>query len=307
MSRDANPPVRIGTQGWKQFLTSKKEMLDAFDRAKEKTRLHEVATYHGTVAEFEFREWLSSFLPKKYGVTAGYIVSQGARDNIKAPHFDVIIYDQHESPVLWVESHPGLSEHGKSCAIPAEYVHGVIEVKSSFDSSTATKAIEHLFDLEPLLTGIDTANERYKKYLPLGFFSAIVFFELRKENEFSKAALNNLIPNKELRGYYGGIVLRGEGLDSDKTGQVKMLHSETQIESTVGKTKESLITGSPLADSRAYKDHYHLGAMLMWNETYFAQFAFDMVALMSGAYRGGMISSLHGFSWMNPDRNKEED
>ena len=43
--------VRIGTQGWKQFLTAKKEIIDRFDRAKEYAKTHEVETYHGIVAE----------------------------------------------------------------------------------------------------------------------------------------------------------------------------------------------------------------------------------------------------------------
>jgi hypothetical protein len=61
----------LGTQGWRQLLTCKKELLDAFDRARQHSRAHEVETYHGIVAEAQFRNWLSDFLPKKYGVTAG--------------------------------------------------------------------------------------------------------------------------------------------------------------------------------------------------------------------------------------------
>src|SRR5438445_1384967 len=98
--------VQFPIQGWKQFLTSRKEMLDAFDRAREKAKSHEVETYHGKVAEAVFRKWLSDFLPKRYGVTAGYIISQGLSSKEKAPHYDVIIYDALNSPVLWVEEDP---------------------------------------------------------------------------------------------------------------------------------------------------------------------------------------------------------
>ncbi|MGD0383528.1 MAG: DUF6602 domain-containing protein [Thermoguttaceae bacterium] len=86
--------IELPVQGWKQFLTSRKEMLDAFDRAREKAKSHEVETFHGKVAEAELRKWLSSFLPKRYGVTPGYIVSIGLKSSEKSPHFDVIIYDQ---------------------------------------------------------------------------------------------------------------------------------------------------------------------------------------------------------------------
>ena len=134
---DAGAPLLIGTQGWKQFLTSKKEMLDAFDGAKEKARAHLVQTSHGNVAEEEFRKWLSGFLPKKYAVTAGYIVSQGVGDEILLPHFEVVIYDQLESPVLWVESDSGLPLEKRPRAVPAEHVRAVLEVKSSLEASSA--------------------------------------------------------------------------------------------------------------------------------------------------------------------------
>jgi hypothetical protein len=113
--------VEFPAQGWKQFLASRKEMLDAYDRAREKSKSHEVETFHGKVAEAELRKWLSSFLPKKYGVNSGYIVSLGLKSTAKTPHFDVIIYDQLESPVLWIEDFPDVSPQGRALAIPAEH------------------------------------------------------------------------------------------------------------------------------------------------------------------------------------------
>ena len=163
------------SQGWKQFRTARKEMLSAFDAAKEKGKKHEVEVYHGRVAEAEFRSWLSSFLPKRYAVTSGYIVSQGLDDTNKTPHFDVIIYDTFESPVLWVEDNPDLSAAGKSLAIPCEHVKAVLEIKSRFSNKTATDGIRHLGDLSPLMGGIDTPEERYKLYLPPNFFCGMVF------------------------------------------------------------------------------------------------------------------------------------
>ena len=41
--------IEFPAQGWKQFLTSRKEMLDAYDRAREKAKSHEVETFHGKV------------------------------------------------------------------------------------------------------------------------------------------------------------------------------------------------------------------------------------------------------------------
>lgn len=135
--------IEYPAQGWKQFLTSRKEMLDAFDRARERSRVHEVESFHGKVAEAGLRKWRSGFLPKRYGVTPGYIVSLGLKSGHKTPHFDVIIYDQLESPVLWVVDSPDISPQGRSLAIPVEHVRCVLEVKASLSSATAGGAIEH--------------------------------------------------------------------------------------------------------------------------------------------------------------------
>lgn len=180
--------IQFPSQGWKQFLTARKEILDAFDRAREKARSHEVETYHGKVAEAEFRKWLASFLPKRFGVTSGYIISTGLKSTDKAPHFDVIIYDQLESPVLWIEDHPDVSSQGRSLAIPVEYVKCVLEVKSSFASNTVDNAIGHLKDLLPLMASIDDPTERYKLHLPQTFCCGLVFFDLKEQYKFEACA-----------------------------------------------------------------------------------------------------------------------
>ena len=47
--------IQTPTQGRKQLLTGRQKILDAYDRAREQARAHEVETYHGKVAEAEFR------------------------------------------------------------------------------------------------------------------------------------------------------------------------------------------------------------------------------------------------------------
>jgi hypothetical protein len=120
--------IALRNQGWRQFHTARKEMLDAYDNAKQKAKIHEIEVYQGKVAEAEFRKWLTNFLPKRFGVTPGYIVSQRRKSDQKTPHFDVIIYDALNSPVLWVEDNFDASSPGQSRAIPAEHVLGVLEV-----------------------------------------------------------------------------------------------------------------------------------------------------------------------------------
>jgi len=299
MAQSDDASRQVGTQGWRQFLTAKADLLAAYDRAREQSRAHEVATYHGVVAEAEFRRWLSEFLPQRYGVTPGYIVSQFARDTVKLPHFDVVIYDRLESPVLWIEGHSDASPHGRSRAIPVEYVRGVIEVKSSFEPSTVRDALTHLGDLKPLLAGVDPPGEQFRHYISAPFFSSIVFFELRLEHAYSVTGLDNALPQPPVRGgYMGGIVLRGEGLDPEGAGRLGLFTSEMPIESRIGRTKESLLGGVRMLDSRLGPNGIYYVPTIIWHPAAFANYAFDLIALLKGTYVPGKISSQHGMSWV---------
>jgi len=201
---------QVGTIGWKQFIASKKGMIDKFDRAKEMDRAHKTSVFRGIVAESVFRAWLSQFLPKKFGVTSGYIISQCEPDLSKLPHFDVIIYDQLNSPIYWTEEVPGLNIIEQSKAIPIEYVHAVIEVKASLKAVSAKKAVKHLEELNPYLTDVDRPGAYPCRYLPENFYSAIVFFEDSDDNRKKtyETISSWLLPSCKIRGYLGGMVLR---------------------------------------------------------------------------------------------------
>jgi hypothetical protein len=285
--------IEFPSQGWKQFLTSRHEILDAYDRARERAKSHDVETYHGRVAEAQLRTWLSGFLPKRYRVTSGYIVSPGLEHDQKIPHYDVIIYDAQNSPVLWIEGDPDRSEQGRSIAIPVEYVQFVLEVKSKFSASTVPDAINHLKDLLPLMSGTDDHKERYKLHLPANFGCGLVFFELRKADEFSSLALTRTIDGVGLRGYFGGLILRGDGHDKPATGRLQLLRSETPIEGRMD--KRSLLDDLPIADSVKVSDDFHISAMVTWMEAHFVQFGFDLIAYMQGTYEAGRLSSFYGF------------
>lgn len=130
-----------------------------------------------------------------------------------------------------------------------------------------------------------------------------VFFEVLKTNEFKIELLDNLICPMDFP-FYGGVILKGEGRNINDTGQIKILSSETNIESTLGKNKESIITGSPLANSVEIASNYHFGGMLTWSPANFSIFAFDIVALLEGRYQSNIVSSMYGMSWLNPKRKK---
>jgi hypothetical protein len=294
MEQEGKLKLGFPSQGWQQIHTARKEMLSAFDAAKEKGKKHEVEVYHGKVAEAEFRSWLSSFLPRRYAVSSGYIVSQGLDDTNKTPHFDVIIYDALESPVLWVEDNPDLSSAGKSLAIPCEHVKAVLEIKSRFSNKTATDGINHLGELAALMSGIDAPQERYKLYLPLKFFCGMVFFELLKKDARSRKALNEMVQGISLRGFAGGMILRGEGHLKEMTAKIDLLRSEREMKTDLERKHHDLLKGFCMADSLKVKDDLHFGAMLMWAEPNFAQFSFDLIARLQGTHEPGRLSSFYG-------------
>jgi hypothetical protein len=284
-----NLKIQIPNQGWKQFLTARDEMLSNYDKARTHSNKRPVKTGHGVVAEAEFRKWLLNFLPKRYGVTSGYIISQGIPHSENFVHYDVIIYDQLESPILWVDHSADSSEQGRSLAIPVEYVKGVIEVKSAFNKKSAKKAVEQLSKLNPLLTKIDSTNQPLKLYLPANFFCATVFFELREKDDKEFSALDELIEAVSLRGFYGGFILRTETLGKYYSGKLYLLNERVNI----APNNQSLSFAATskcieLADNTYYRlrlDHF---------ESYFSEFAFDILALLKGNYNPNVLSSLYG-------------
>ncbi len=60
---------------------------------------------------------------------------------------------------------------------------------------------------------------------------------LEQEQQFSETALAKLIEGRPLRGFFGGMVLRGEGHAKGVTGRLSLLRSETPIGSSIGKRK----------------------------------------------------------------------
>jgi hypothetical protein len=257
-----------GSSAWEQMIGQQMSLLAKFDEAKRQARGHEVQTYHGRVAEASFRDWLGNFLPKRFGVTSGYVVSQQPHGEVQFPHFDVIIYDQLEAPILWIEDNADLSERGKSRAIPVEYARGILEVKATFGSGEAKDAMEHLRDLAPFYAAVDPEGERYKQYLRADFFSAVVFFDATSEAMTSKAATDHLKPINGPRGFYGGTILRGGHQPAGTSGTLRVLKEITDL-------------------GLVWECH------LLWGESCFSRFGFDLVAMLNGTYHPGMISSMH--------------
>lgn len=212
---------RYGTIGWQEFLRQKKDILNDYDSAKESNANRPVHTEHGNVAEASFRRWLSEYLPKKYGITSGYIIPDVRSINYVLRHFDVIIYDVLNSPVLWGSNNPDKSDQGRSRAIPAQYVHAVFEVKAALTVKSSNDTIEKLQELNDL-----------RAYLPEHFVSGGIFFEVREKSQSSCKMAEGLF-RENIPGYFGGLILRAEGLDPNLTGYYLLHDSDKETIDTM--------------------------------------------------------------------------
>jgi len=265
-------------------------MLSEYDRAKAHATTQPVAVHHGNVGEAAVRDWLATFLPKRFGVTSGYIRSQGATP-YQSSHYDVIIYDQLEAPTLWIEENRDKAEGGKTRIIPAEYVGAILEVKAAFNRRSVTEAIGKLQQLAPLVAGVDAPGERYPKFLPINAVLGFVFFELRKEDAKEIEALEAFRKLSFGRDFYGAVILRGEGLGADDVAKIEQMVSDQPMVPMFldgGLLSHIALTGTAEVEGR------HWGAMAQWSDMNFSMFAFDVLALLNKTYKQGFVSSFHG-------------
>ncbi len=157
------------------------------------------------------RKWLAEFLPKKYAVTSGFIIPEKRSMNYLLYHYDVIIYDVLNAPVLWGNDNSDNSEQGRTRAIPAKYVHAVLEVKSSLTKEAIKDATAKLQELVTI-----------KEFLSKNFVSGSVFYEIRTDNQASCKVAEGLFI-EGVPGYFGGIVLRAEGIDPNVSAYFRSL------------------------------------------------------------------------------------
>lgn len=94
----------------------------------------------GAQREEAVREFLREKLPRRYGVSKGFIVSS---DGVQSEQCDVIIYDAHTSPVFY--------SNVDQEVFPVETVYAVIQVKSRLTPTELDNAIKNIasFKLMP--------------------------------------------------------------------------------------------------------------------------------------------------------------
>ncbi len=279
---------------WQRFLLGKQAMLAEYDRARSHALTQAVAAHHGHVAEAAVRDWLATFLPKRFGVTSGYIRSQGFTDIHQSAHFDAIIYDQLEAPTLWIEENRDKSDGGRARIIPAESVGAVLEVKATFNRRSVADAAQKIAELAPLMAGIDATDERYPKYLPASALMAIVCFELHGDDGHDQAPLAIIRDISINRPFYGAVILRGEGRDPSDTAVIQQTVGDQPYEALF--VDAGLLHGTAIAKTTEVDGH-HRGALMMWADINFSRFAFDLLATLKGTYKPGYASSLHGLDF----------
>ena len=278
--------------GYSQLCINKKNLLLCYDIAYLRSKTHAIHISHGNVGEAEFRKWLEKFLPKKYGVTSGYIVSQ-SRD-VGSPnllHYDVIIYDALEAPILDIEENPDESTQGKKRVIPAEYVRAVIEVKSRLSLKTIEEANKKLKELNYLHFDYEKdTNNQYNGKLHPNFFTLSVFFEL-KSNDFNNINIFRNFIDIENPKHFTNIILRAEGKDAEVTGMSHVLSGDEKQDMVF----DSLLN-CPMVCDELFMGKYE-GANLTWHKDNFSIFAFTLLQRLNGTYRPGYAPTFYGLSF----------
>jgi hypothetical protein len=199
--------TKYGFFGWQEFLTNRQDLIQEFENALAKNKNRPVRTSHGNAGEAAVRKLFEDFLPKKYGVTSGYIIPDIICQEYVLYHYDIIIYDNLNSPVLWGEADHDDSIQGKKRAIPAEYVFSVVEVKSTFNKNNIRDAMNKLSDLNSL-----------KEYLPKEFTCSTFFFEIKNNLKSKPNVLEEFLP-EQVYGFRGGIILKSK-INAEMTGLI---------------------------------------------------------------------------------------
>lgn len=293
--------THYGFVGWKEFQQNRQDLLDEFFRSESYNKSRPVRTEHGLAAEGAFRRWLTSFLPKRFGVTSGYIVPDFLAEKYQLNHFDVIIYDELNSPVLWVDGNADTSEQGRRRAIPAQYVVSVFEIKARFDHKQGLKAINKLSELAA-----------FESIFPKNFSSGCIFFDVDPSLGNVQKLVEDLIPDSDIPGYWGGLFLH-TSLNSEMAGLYSLRSPEADSKKHVmqipwildvdkspvsGKSNGSFtldgqgagaeVSAGPDGKWHVAKSYAHITIAknylldISWSYNAFSRFALDLLSRLDG-------------------------
>lgn len=305
MESEETRNVIVGSQGWQEFLGEKELLLAEYQLARRRSRNRPTpGTEPGEVAEAVFRRWLTRFLPERYGVTSGFVISAGLSSKRPLRHYDVIIYDRANSPVLWRSEQPDRSVQGTSIAIPVEHVRAVFEVKSTLDRRSVRDAAEKLDELSPLLSGTDEKNALYPIYLPEGFVCGAIFFRVDPATKGLHLTPLAELASRLKRGLWGGLALSLEADPSDdEAGRIRLLVSAGHpLEPDTDPRQENRLSNKSFASSGdVLIEDRTLNSAMTWSINEFGYFAHDLVAILADRFRIGYLSSMHGVTYALPE------
>lgn len=278
--------------GVDSFFSERKKMLDLYDQAKTQTSDDPVKTEHGFMAESLVRNWLSSFLPKRFGVSKGYIITHNLEYEGDLEEWDVIIYDAIDAPILFTRGSSDYNESGKRRAVPIEYVRAIIEVKATLTPTMAKKAADKILKLQKFIGHNDSVH--YPICLCSPFVCTAIFFETNVSNlnQYRKA-LDNLsvvFQSKTIIPFMGALVLRSQR-NLDHSGYLQAMCSDEEL---------SWPDACEMSSCFCFPDgKYGSFGNFLWGVNYYPDYIFDLLAYMKGTKRIGFSSSRYGMDYEN--------
>lgn len=178
----------------------------------------------GDATEAGWRSVLKDFLPKKYGVSSGFIIDSfgGQSDQI-----DIIIHDQQYSP-LFLRTPPD------NLVIPAESVYAVFEVKQSLNKDHvryASDKINSVRSLQRTSAPIKHAGGVYAARDPesLRILGGILTTRLDWVDISGAAAKQALLNHDDNRRVDIGCALESKSFDISASGDIEFSPSNMQL------------------------------------------------------------------------------
>ena len=284
---------RLRHIGAAAFQAERLELLSRYDVEKARNVDEPVRASHGHEAEAVLRAWFRRFLPKRFGVAKGAIITSRLDYDGPQEEWDVILYDALNSPVLFSSGPAGTSEQKR--AIPVEHVRGVVEVKASLNPSSAGQVASKLLKLVDHI-GVD--DSEYPKYLKNPFVCCSVFFELNVGSlaEYRRALSTLAVPlsRPEAFPFLGSLVLRSPR-NAEHSAYLQLMESLTPM---------GFQEQFELCEEFRFPDgRYGSFGAFMWGVNAFQQFVFDLLAMMSGT-KTNKVSSFYGVDYSRPEGSR---
>lgn len=272
--------------GIDSFFGEKRKLITQYEIAKIQAREDPVQTEHGVAAEALVRDWLRSFLPQKFGVCKGYVITPKLGYEGVLEEWDVIIYDALESPILYSRDLKGQDESEEKKGIPVEYVKAVIEVKATFNPNSAKLVAKKLSKLKHFIG--DNSHKSYPTYFSESFFCSAIFLETKLKN------LNEQIKALDYLAY-----LINSGVNFQDALVVKSQKNDdhsAHLQYMQGATNTDL-TGMVYSTSIKYNSSlFFTFGSSMYSKNQYPDYLFSLINKLNGKRIGG-VPSFYGIDF----------